>query len=458
MTARVLLVDDDPSLCETLEIGLRKRGHTVVSCRSAAEAQLALGGSDFDVVVTDLNMREVSGIELCRRSVANRPDLPVIVLTAFGSLDTAVAAIRAGAYDFIAKPVELDALGIAIDRAASHRALREEVKRLRVEAGRASRLEELVGQSVAMQAVSDLVNRVADTDATILVTGESGTGKEVVARAIHRLSRRASRPFVAINCAAVPESLLESELFGHVKGAFTDAKSAQPGLFAQAHGGTIFLDEIGDMPVGLQPKLLRVLQERTVRPVGGRVEAPVDVRVVAATNRDLESAIEAGTFREDLYYRVNVVHVALPPLRARGGDVLPLAQHFIAHFAERAQKRVTGLAPAAAERLLAYSWPGNVRELQNCMERAVALARFEQVTVDDLPERVRDFRRSHVLLVSDDPSELVPMEEVERRYVIRVMEAVGNNKTAAARILGFDRKRLYRMLERFGLADRKPSD
>ena len=452
---RVLLVDDDAPLCETLSLGLRRRGFDVGAHASADEALGALHAGDFDVVVTDLNMRGTGGLELCERVVANRPDVPVIVLTAFGSLDSAVAAIRAGAYDFINKPVELDVLAIALDRAVAHRRLREEVKRLRLETGRLPRFGELVGESPAMQAAYDLVDRVAASEATVLVTGESGTGKEVVARALHARSRRRTGPFVAVNCAAVPETLLESELFGHARGAFTDARSEEPGLFRRATRGTLFLDEIGDMPLALQPKLLRVLQERTIRPVGGREEVPVDVRVVAATNRDLESAIEEGRFREDLYYRVNVVHIPLPPLRARPGDVLPLAAHFLAHFGARAGKSINGIGPAAAERLVAYAWPGNVRELQNCMERAVALARFEQIGADDLPERIRDYRRSHVLVSSDDPSELVPLEEVERRYIARVMEAVGFNKTAAARILGIERKRLYRMLERLDLPTSK---
>ncbi len=325
-----------------------------------------------------------------------------------------------------------------------------------MEAGRLPRFDELVGQSPAMRVVYDLIERVATSDATILVSGESGTGKEVVARVIHARSRRKGGPFVAINCAAMPESLLESELFGHAKGAFTDAKTAEPGLFTRANRGTIFLDEIGDMPLGLQPKLLRVLQERAVRAVGARDEVPIDVRVVAATNRDLESAIEEGRFREDLFYRINVVHIALPPLRARAGDILPIAQLFLGHFAARAEKNVTGIAPAAAEKLVGYAWPGNVRELQNCMERAVALTRFDQIVVDDLPEKVRVYRRSHVLVASDDPSELVPLEEVERRYIARVMEAVNGNKTAAARILGIDRKRLYRMLDRLDVDPSKP--
>jgi two-component system response regulator HydG len=451
MSTRILLVDDDATMSETLALGLRKRGFEVAARASGAEAMQALDDGDFEVVVTDLAMRGMGGIELCERVVANRPDVPVVVLTAFGSLESAISAIRAGAYDFINKPVELDVLAIAAERAAAHRRLREEVRRLRVEVGKAPRFDALVGRSLAMQVVYDLIDRVAASEATVLVSGESGTGKEIVARAIHSHGRRRGGPFVAINCAAMPESLLESELFGHAKGAYTDAKTAEPGLFARASHGTIFLDEIGDMPLGLQPKLLRVLQERTVRPVGGRDEIPIDVRVVAATNRDLESAIEEGRFREDLYYRINVVHVPLPPLRARVGDILPLAQHFLSLLASRADKSVSGIAAPAAEKLVAYAWPGNVRELQNCIERAVALTRFEQIVVEDLPEKIRDYRRSHVLVASDDPSELVPLEEVERRYIARVMEAVGGNKTAASRVLGIDRKRLYRMLERLGV-------
>ena len=451
MTARVLLVDDDRALCESLALGLSKRGYVVTALTSANEALVMLESESVDVVVTDLQMREVGGIELCTRIVARRGDLPVIVLTAFGSLESAVLAIRAGAYDFMSKPVEIDVLAIAIDRAASHKRLRDEVKQLRSEALKTPRFEELVGQSAAMRVVYDLVDRVADSDASVLITGESGTGKEVVARALHRHGRRREHPFVAINCAAMPESLLESELFGHVKGAFTDARAAHAGLFVQAHGGTLFLDEIGDMPLALQPKLLRALQERRVRPIGGGAEIAIDVRVVTATNRDLESAIEERRFREDLYFRVNVIRIELPPLRARTGDILVLAQHFLQQLADRARKSVTGIAPEAAAKLLGYTWPGNVRELQNCIEHAVALTRFEEIAVSDLPERVRAPRSAHVLVASDDPSELVSLEEIERRYVARVIETTAGNKTAAARILGIERKRLYRMLQRLGI-------
>jgi two-component system response regulator HydG len=455
---RVLVVDDDRDMCRLLESALGKRGFQVVSRMSAAEGFDLLSSDDFDVVVTDLNMKGMNGLELCERTVANRPDVPVVVITAFGSFETAVAAIRAGAYDFITKPFEVEALEMTLRRAVQHRVLREEVKRLRRAVEGGQRTGELFGSSAAMKKVYDLIARVAESDASVLITGESGTGKEVVARQLHEQSRRKEGPFVAINCAAMPETLLESELFGHTKGAFTDAKSASSGLFVQASGGTLFLDEIGDMPIGLQPKLLRSLQERKVRPVGGSVEVSFDARVVAATNRDLESAVDERRFREDLFYRINVIHIQLPPLRARGNDVLLLAQHFLENFAAVSNKKVSGLSTTAAEKLLGYHWPGNVRELANCIERAVALTHFEQIAVEDLPEKVRDYRQSHVIVASDDASDLVPMEEVERRYVLRVLEAVAGNKTLAAQILGFDRKTLYRKLERYGvLGDREGS-
>jgi two-component system response regulator HydG len=446
---RVLVVDDDRSMCEVLEAGLGERGYEVRWTTAGDEALDILGSVEVDVVVTDLNMRGMNGLELCERIVANRPDVPVVVITAFGSLETAIAAIRAGAYDFLTKPLELDALAVALARAVQHRTLREEVKRLRRLVADTERFDELLGHSAPMENIRELLVKLADSDASVLVTGESGTGKEVVARALHRMGRRRNGPFVAINCAAMPEALLESELFGHARGAFTDARSARTGLFVQADGGTLLLDEIGELPMALQPKLLRALQERRVRPVGGDAEVAFDVRLVCTTNRDLEEAIEENRFREDLFFRVNVVHVQMPPLRARGTDVLLLAQHFLVRYATQAGKQVVGISPAAAERLMAYTWPGNVRELQNCIERAVALTTFEQIAVDDLPEKIRAYRRSHVIVASDDPSELVPLEEVERRYILRVVEAVGGNKTLAAQVLGMGRKTLYRKLERW---------
>jgi DNA-binding NtrC family response regulator len=450
----VLVVDDDRGMCELLEERLRNRGYSVKTLTVPAEALDLVRTQDFDVVVTDVNMRGMNGLDLCRQLIESRPNLPVIIITAFGSLDTAILAIRAGAYDFIPKPFEIDQLVLAIERGVTLAGLKEEVRRLELAVAETQRLGDILGQSPQMRELYGLLSRIADSDAPVLITGESGTGKELVARALHAKGPRAKGPFVAVNCAAMPEPLLESELFGHTKGAFTDAKTAKTGLFAAAGGGTIFLDEIGELPLGLQPKLLRALQERTVRPIGGTAEIPFDARVIAATNRDLESMIEDNRFREDLYFRVNVLQVELPPLRARGGDILLLAQHFLERIATRARKNIVGISPEAAQKLSAYSWPGNVRELQNCMERAVALASFDRIAVGDLPDRIRAFQSTQLVLSNDDPSAILPLDEVERRYVTRVLEGVAGNKSAAARLLGIERKTLSRMLERWKHSDR----
>ena len=447
----MLVVDDDSELREWISIELESHNLATKACSSAEEAFEALGQDHFDVVVTDLNMPGMNGLEFCERVVANRPGIPVVVMTAYASLDTAIAAIRVGAEDYVQKPLAPGALTLRLNRVIQARQLDAEVKRLRKVIKNQETFDDLVGSSSAMRNIYDLLTRVIESDASVLITGESGTGKEVVARALHRRGRRKDGAFVAINCSAVPAHLMESELFGHEKGAFTDAHTTRAGLFAQANDGTLFLDEIGEMPISLQPKLLRAVQERLIRPVGSDKEIPIDVRIIAATNRDLESAVADKTFREDLYFRINVINVELPPLRARGRDILLLAQHFLQHVAATAGKQVAGLSSQAAEKLLGYSWPGNVRELRNCIERAVALARYNQITVDDLPEKIRNYTRSHVLVTSDDPTELVPMEEVERRYITRVLEAINGNKTMAAKILGFDRKTLYRKLSRYNI-------
>ena len=450
----VFVVDDEREMVDLIALGLKKRGFTIVPFGAAADALAAIPGRDVDVVVTDLNMKGMSGLELCQRVVADRPDIPVLMLTAFGSFETAVGAIRAGAYDFVTKPVEIEALAIAIRRAAEHRALRGEVRRLREVVANTRGRGELLGASPPMQQVYQLVDQVSVTDATVLITGESGTGKEVVAREIHNRSRRAAGPFVAVNCAAVAEALLESELFGHAKGAFTDAKQSRQGLFQQAGGGTLFLDEIGEMALVLQPKLLRALQERKVRPVGAEAEVAIDVRLITATNRDLEEMVEDKRFREDLYYRINVIHIPLPPLRGRGGDVLLLAQHLLRHHAAVFDKKVMGLSTAAAERMMTYDWPGNVRELGNCLERAVALANFDEIQVEDLPDKIRASpARRHPTLSGTELPELLTLEEIERRHVLRVLEASDGNRTDAAKVLGLDRKTLYRKLLRWGVGD-----
>lgn len=449
MTYKILIVDDEQSMCELLEADLKLRDFEPRWFTSADEGFQAMERESFDIVLTDLKMPGVDGIQFCERIVANRPDIPVIVMTAFGSMETAVAAIRAGAYDFVTKPIELDVLALTLQRAARHHDLQEQIRRLNDVVEQSARCGELLGVSPAMQKLFDELGRVAAADASVLITGESGTGKELVARSIHERSSRRAAPFVAVNCAAFTDTLLESELFGHVKGAFTDARNDRKGLFLEANGGTLFLDEIGEMPMTMQPKILRALEEAKLRPVGGDKEVGFDVRIVTATNRDLETAVEDGRFREDLFFRINVIQLELPPLRARGTDVLLIANELLKGFAARAGKDVQGLTEPVSERLMNYSWPGNVRELRNIIERAVALTRYDQLVVEDLPEKIRDYRSSQVFIGGDDPSELVSMEEIERRYILHVLTAVDGNKTLAARILQLDRKTLYRKLEQY---------
>ena len=454
---RILFVDDDPALADIARKGLHHHGFSVLTA-STGEGALALMRTEenLDAVITDLRMPEMDGLQLVERITQLRAGVPVIVVTAFGSLDTAVAALRAGAYDFVTKPFTLDVLALAAARAVKHHKLTDEVLKLRarVATGRGGAL---VGESAAMREVVALIDRVADTDASVLITGESGTGKELVAREIHARSKRHAGPLVAINCAAMPPALLESELFGHVKGAFTDAKAPHAGLFAAADGGTLFLDEIGELPMALQPKLLRALQERTVRPVGGDREVPFDVRVITATNRDLDMAIEERTFREDLYYRIHVVHVPLPPLRARGADIMLLAQSFLVDAAARFHKEVRGFTPAAAEKLATYAWPGNVRELANAIESAVALARFAELGLEDLPAKIQTYTPAKIELAGSDPSDLEPLDEIERRYILHVLEACGRNQSLAAQVLQIDRKTLHRRLKAYSLRNLAPA-
>jgi DNA-binding NtrC family response regulator len=450
VTGRILIVDDEKVFGDLLCSILVGQGYEARVLTVPEQALELSRTEDLDLVLADVRMPRVEGTDLCRAIHAERPDLPVILMTAFGTMDTAIEALRVGAFDFLPKPFEPEALLLAAGRAVEHRRLKEEVRRLRQAVSEATRFGELAGESEAMRHVFDLLSRVGPTDATVLITGESGTGKEMAARALHEASVRRTGPFVAVNCAAVPEALLESELFGHARGAFTDARQSRVGLFGRSSGGTLFLDEIAEMPLPLQPKLLRALQERTIRPVGSEEEIPIDVRVVAATNRDLDAEVEAGRFRADLYYRLDVIEVEMPPLRARGTDVLLLAGRFLETVAARTSKPVRGLSHAAAEKMLAYTWPGNVRELQNCIERAVALTRHDHVMVEDLPDRIREHRPERLVLATDHPQDLVPLETVERRYVLRVLEALGGNKKRAAQVLGLDRKTLYRKLERWG--------
>jgi two-component system response regulator HydG len=443
----VLLVDDDPLVCQLLVRTLEKQGFTVTTDSSAEEALERLSAEDFDVVLTDMNMAGLDGLKFTERILAQRSDVPVILITGGASMELAVAALRVGAWDFLTKPIEPVTLGVAVSQAVSHRALTKEVARLRSIVSAPSG-GPIVGTSASMKKVFDLVDRVAPGLAAVLIVGESGTGKELVANAVHRGSSRRDGPFIAINCAAVPANLLESELFGHAKGAFTDARADRKGLFAQAEGGTLFLDEVGELPLELQPKLLRALQERKIRPLGSNLEVPFNARLITATNRDLETQVHEKRFREDLFYRINVVKIEVPTLRERSGDVLALAHHFLQSAAKLSEKPVKGLSAAVAAKLVGYDWPGNVRELENCVEAMVALARFEELSVDDLPAKVREFESQRVVVAADNIEDLVSVEVLVQRYLTRVLVLLNGNKTRAAKIMGLDRRTLYRILDR----------
>lgn len=445
---RILVIDDDQALCDLLGDDLRHRGHQVWTALKVQPARELLQQQEIDVILTDLNMPQVSGIEFCAELHQRRPDLPVIIMTAFGSLETAIAALRAGAYDFVTKPVDLDLLGICLDRALQHRRLQETVRLLKDQVRRHQPDDALQGESPVMVKLKQQIERIAGLDTSVLLTGESGTGKELAARSLHRQSRRCDGPFVAVNCAALPENLLESELFGHVRGAFTDAREQRKGLFVEASGGTLLLDEIAELPLTLQPKLLRVLEDRRVRPLGSSSEIACDVRVLAATHCDLAKAVAEGKFRSDLYYRLNVIPLELPPLRLRGDDILLLAMKFLHQISGRFNKSVVGLAQPVAACLLAYSWPGNVRELRNTIERAVALTLHDTITIDDLPEalRLKDGPPPAPSLRIEEQA-IVTLEEMEQRYIRQVLEQLDGNRTLAARLLGVDRKTLYRKLK-----------
>ena len=457
MTDRILLVDDDQEHCDVLAATLKGLGYEVTYTTSPREALDRVGSETFAAILTDLTMTDMGGLELCERIIGTRPDVPVLVVTGNGSMDLAIAAMRAGAHDFLTKPIDVDLLSLSVSRAVRHHRLQAEVKQLRQESQERSALDELTGTSPAMKRVHDLVGRLGASDISVLIEGETGTGKELVARALHAAGPRSTGPFVAINCGAVPANLLESELFGHVRGAFTGASATQPGLLVKASGGTLLLDEIGDMPLEMQTKLLRALQERTGRAGGSTEERAFDARIVAATHRDLEIEVAAKRFREDLYYRINVVRIQVPPLRARDGDLLSLASHFLRKATEKSGRGPMILSPQVAAVLLRYDWPGNVRELENCMERAAALARLNHVSTEDLPEKLLAYRAATQAPVSGDSDKILTLEEVDRRYIERALTLLHGNKSRAADLLGLDRRTLYRRLEKYEAEARVPA-
>ena len=456
--ASILIVEDDAAMREMLREALDEDGYAVETAPGGRAGIERVKRGGVDLVVSDVKMPDLDGIDMLREMKAVTPSPHVITITAFGSIDTAIRAVKLGAFDYITKPFEVDQLLLSVEKALAERALRSEVARLRDEVQRSYRFGNIIGRSPAMQEVFGLVRRMAGSSASVLITGESGTGKELVAKSIHWNSARKGRPFVPVNCAAIPDTLLESELFGYKRGAFTDARADRAGIFVEAEGGTIFLDEIAELSPAVQAKLLRVLQEREIRPLGAARAERVDVRVIAATNNDLEARRRSGAFREDLYYRLNVIHVHLPPLRERAEDILPLAEHFLVQSAGRAGKDIRGFHEAAKKAVLAHGWPGNVHELENVVERAVTLAETGQIRLENLPGGVRE-RRVEDAAGSADPLEgalnrRLTLDELERDYIQRVLLAEGGNKTRAAQRLGLDRKTLYRKLEEYAAAAR----
>jgi two-component system response regulator PilR (NtrC family) len=458
--ARILVVDDEQSMREFLEIFFRGEGYDVVTTGSVDSALVAVDADDFDVVISDIQMGARSGLELLEAVKDGSPQTVVIMITAFGTTETAIAAMKQGAYDYVTKPFKVDELRLVVEKALEKRLLAAENQRLRSELRKETRRRQLVGSSRAMEQLYELIGRVANTKTNVLVCGESGTGKELVARAIHDQSERREQPFVAVNCGAIPENLLESELFGHVKGAFTGAVQNKPGLFETAHRGTLFLDEIGELPGSLQVKLLRVIQDKALRRVGGTSDHQVDVRIVAATNRKLEEEVAGGRFREDLYYRLNVIQIALPPLRERLEDVPLLVQHFVEKFAAEVGKPVRGFSEGAMERLLGYAFPGNVRELENMVERAVALTQNETIGAESLPPSVLEpAPRGAAAKLPLEGSNLDSLvNDFERGLLEEALRQSRGVKKRAAQLLGISFRSFRYRLEKLGMEEARGED
>ena len=444
----ILVVDDDSYVRESTEEILRRKGYQVDTSANGKDALVLLDEADFDLILSDIKMPEMDGIELLAAAKGKYPDIHVIMMTAFGSVDNAVEAMRKGAYDYIQKgsadPTEIE---LVVERALKYQDSQRENKRLRSELQDKYSFNNMIGKAHNMEQVFDLIDTVADSRATVLVTGESGTGKELVARALHYNSSRRSAPFIRLNCAALPKDLMESELFGHEKGAFTGAIKQTRGRFEMADGGTLLLDEISEIDPALQAKLLRVLQEREFERIGSTQTIKVDVRIVATTNRDLQKEVEAGNFREDLYYRLNVIEMGLPPLRERKEDIPALVQNFVAKYNEENGKRVTGVADETLDALLAYDWPGNIRELENYTERAVVVARGEALAPDDYPQRLTSGPQGR-----DDGGIHVGMtvHEMERRLIMKTLESCQGNRTEAAGMLGISTRTLRNKLHEYG--------
>lgn len=452
---RILIVDDEANARTALANLLADDGYATETAADGFKALPKLDEQQPDVVLTDLRMPGMDGLELIRRARERDPDIEVIVMTAHGAVETAVAAMQLGAANYLTKPINVPELGVVIERAIERRRLRRETQQLRDRLASRDNLDNIIGSSTSMKSLTELIRQVAPSRASVLITGESGTGKELVAAALHRHSGRANGPFVKLNCAALAESVLESELFGHERGSFTGAAARRDGRFLQANGGTLFLDEIGEISPSLQVKLLRFLQEKEFERVGGNETVSVDVRVIAATNRNLPDAIRDGRFREDLYYRLNVITIEMPPLRTREGDVTLLAAHFLRHYADLNGKTLNGFTDDALMALGAYAWPGNVRELENVIERAVVLARRESICLDDLPANVRAERAAAAGGIRIPGSKL---EDIERHAILRTLEQTGGSTSRAAEILGISPRKIQYKLQEYQAGTQPAAD
>ena len=448
----ILVVDDDNAHRTMLRTLVGGWGYDIVEADDGSTAIEKVQEQPFDLILMDVRMLKVSGLEALERIKAFNPAIPVTIMTAYSSVETAVEALKKGAYDYLTKPLDFDKLRLTIERAMEHTRLKEENRLLKESLGKHFDMQNIIGRSPAMISLLETVAHVAPSEATVMITGESGTGKELIAGVIHHNSPRKDGPFVKINCAAITETLLESELFGHEKGAFTGADRRKEGRFYQANQGSIFLDEVSEMPLTMQVKLLRVLQERELTRVGGEKVIPVDVRVIAATNKDLVDLKNRGLFREDLYYRLNVVSLEIPPLTKRRDDIPLLARHFLEIFVDKNKKEIKGFTPKAMDQLIRYDWPGNVRELMNAIERAVVLARTDYLDDQDF-SILQPLLQQPVPVLSDFENIDIPLDEVEKAAILRMLGSVAGNKSEAARRLGITRKTLHKKLKKYGVMD-----
>jgi len=456
MTHNVLVVDDEPKLCDLLASALSQNGISVFTAGNGLHALKVLEVEDIDLVISDWRMPGMDGPQLLAEIKSRFPQLPVIVMTAYSTVKNAVQSMRNGAFDYIAKPFDIDELDITVSKALQFRDILKDNQRMRAELDEHQQIDSLIGDSPSFRRVLQAIDSVRESNATILLTGESGTGKEMVARAIHKHGNRADKPFVAVNCAAIPEGLLESEMFGHRKGAFTGAVTDRIGRFQQADKGTLFLDEIGEMPLALQAKILRALQERVIEPVGDPRERKVDVRVIAATNKNLLEAVANKEFREDLYYRLNVFPIPLPALRERVEDIAPLARHFAHSLGAAAGKRITGFSPQALQAMAHYSWPGNIRELQNCVERATIVASGAVIEDDDLPAYLFASSPAGSGAILNEGASVPPdldaaLAEVEKTYILAALAQSNGVQAAAAQLIGISERSFWYRLKKLGI-------